>query len=168
MRRARFMALLGVSALAGCSEAATSVNDNDTVHRILELPERLNFALLGAGQPLAREYRDTDISPMFRQNGFDPPSSSDYLDWSRTSWRGYRLFVSGLVDQPRSYDLATLRGKFERVTQTTRHDCVEGWSVIGKWTGVRLRDLLADCVPKPEGRYVAFHCMDDDGTGTRY
>ena len=28
-------------------------------------------------------------------------------------------------------------------TQITRHDCVEGWSAIGKWTGVPLSTLLA-------------------------
>lgn len=168
MRRARFVTLLGASALAGCSGIATSLNENESFHRMLELPEKLDMAILGAGQPLAREYAQSDISATFRRNGFDPPSSSDYTAWSRDEWRGYRLFVTGLVDAPRSFDLVTLRGKFDRIAQITRHDCVEGWSVIGKWTGVRLRDLLAECTPKAQARYVAFHCMDDDGTGSRY
>ena len=37
-------------------------------------------------------------------------------------------------------------------TQITRHDCVEGWSAIGKWTGVPLELLLdarrACCPPR--------------------
>jgi DMSO/TMAO reductase YedYZ molybdopterin-dependent catalytic subunit len=168
MRRVRFLSLLATTSLAGCAGIATSLNDNPTFHKILETPERLDLALLGSGQPLAREYRESDISPMFRQNGFLPPSDAQYLDWTRDGWRGYRLFVGGLVDAPRSYDLAALRARFDRVSQITRHDCVEGWSVIGKWTGARLRDVLADVAPRPEARYVVFHCMDDDGTGTKY
>ena len=168
MRRTRFLALLGSTALAGCAGAATNLTENEAFHRVLELPERLNLALLGAGQPLAREYAEADVSPMFRQNGFDPPSTSDYEQWSRSGWRGYRLFVSGLVESPKSYDIGTLHSKFARVSQITRHDCVEGWSVIGKWSGVVLRDVLADCAPKPEAKYVVFHCLDQDGAGTSY
>ena len=168
MRRRRFVTLLGTSVLAGCSGIATSLNNNESFHRVLELPERLNLAILGAGQPLAREYLPSDVSPVFRSNGFDPPSSAEYLAWSRRGWQGYRLFVSGLVDSPASFDLPALRTRFARVAQITRHDCVEGWSVIGKWTGVRLRDVLAQCGPKPEASYVVFHCMDDDGSGTQY
>ena len=168
MQRARFLSILGAGALAGCAGAATSLTENESFHRVLELPERLNLAILGAGQPLAREYPDSAISPRFRQNGFDPPSTSEYARWSENGWRGYRLFVTGMVESPRSYDLATLRGKFARVSQTTRHDCVEGWSVIGKWTGALLRDVLADCSPKPEAKYVVFRCMDQDGSGEQY
>lgn len=168
IRRARFLTLLAASTLAGCAGAATKLTENETFHRVLELPERLDLAILGAGQPLAREYADGDVSSVFRSNGFDPPATSEYQTWSRSEWRGYRLFVSGLVESPGSYDLGALRSKFERVTQTTRHDCVEGWSVIGKWTGVRLRDVLAACRPTPQARYVVFHCMDADASGTPY
>ncbi len=168
IRRARFLALLGTSTLAGCAGIATNLTENETFHRVLELPERLNLALLGSGQPLAREYKESDISPTFRQNGFDPPSTDQYLRWSRDGWRGYRLFVTGLVETPRSYDLGALRARFPRVAQITRHDCVEGWSVIGKWTGTVLRDVLADCSPKPEAKYVVFHCMDQDASGSPY
>ena len=168
IRRARFLALLGTSTLAGCAGIATNLNDNPSFHTMLELPERLDLALLGAGQPMAREYAESALSPTFRQNGFDPPSSDDYVRWSRTSWHGYRLFVTGLVDTPKSYDLDTLRARFPRIAQITRHDCVEGWSVIGKWTGALLRDVLADSSPKPEAKYVVFHCLDDDGSGSKY
>ena len=76
MRRAGFLALVGTSALAGasalagCAGIATSLTENERFHRVLELPERLDLALLGAGQPMAHEYPESAISPMFRQNGF--------------------------------------------------------------------------------------------------
>jgi DMSO/TMAO reductase YedYZ molybdopterin-dependent catalytic subunit len=55
--------------------------------------------------------------------------------------------------------LAQLRALPAR-TQITRHDCVEGWSVIGKWTGVQLARVLALAHPLPLARYVVFHCAD--------
>ena len=35
-------------------------------------------------------------------------------------------------------------------TQITRHDCVEGWSCIGKWKGVPLAHVLDRAGLKPE------------------
>ena len=56
-------------------------------------------------------------------------------------------------------------------TQITRHDCVEGWSAIGKWKGVKLSALLETVRPKPEARFVMFYCadpMEQDGTSPYY
>jgi DMSO/TMAO reductase YedYZ molybdopterin-dependent catalytic subunit len=51
-------------------------------------------------------------------------------------------------------------------TQITRHDCVEGWSAIGQWTGVQLARVLALAGPLPQARHVVFRCADDlGGTG---
>ncbi|HKW45765.1 MAG TPA: molybdopterin-dependent oxidoreductase [Candidatus Eremiobacteraceae bacterium] len=168
MQRRQFLVLSGAAALGGCSGIADKLNSNDAFHNALQAPEKLNLAILGAGQPLAREYRQSDVSAVFRSNGFMPPSTAAYERWMRDGWYGYRLFVNGLVETPRSYDLAQLRAKFARVSQITRHDCVEGWSVIGKWTGARLSDVLADARPKAAAGYVVFHCLDDDGTGALY
>jgi DMSO/TMAO reductase YedYZ molybdopterin-dependent catalytic subunit len=166
--RRPFIGLIAATTLSGCSRIATSLNDNPTIHGLLLAPERLNLAILGAGQPLAYEYRESDISPQFRHNGFDPPSSAQYQRWTSDGWRGFSLRVDGLVERPQSFDMPTLRTKFIRRSQITRHDCVEGWSVIGKWSGVVLADLLAQVVVKPLGQYVVFHCMDDDGAGNKY
>ena len=51
-------------------------------------------------------------------------------------------------------------------TQITRHDCVEGWSAIGKWSGVPLRALLDAVGLRHDARYVVFRCMDNDGRAT--
>jgi len=168
LKRRNFLGIIAVTSLTGCARLATSLNDNQSFHNFLQTPERLNLAILGAGQPLAREYAIDDISPDFRANGFDPPGSDQYARWSKSGWRGYDLRVDGLVDRPQSYDLAALRQKFAMRSQITRHDCVEGWSVIGKWSGVRLSDLLANSGVQPLAQYVVFHCMDTDMMGTYY
>jgi DMSO/TMAO reductase YedYZ molybdopterin-dependent catalytic subunit len=63
--------------------------------------------------------------------------------------------------------MADLRAMPPR-TQITRHDCVEGWSCIGEWTGAPLRPILAKARPKENARFVLFHCADDMGAGQFY
>jgi DMSO/TMAO reductase YedYZ molybdopterin-dependent catalytic subunit len=56
-------------------------------------------------------------------------------------------------------------------SQITRHDCVEGWSAIAQWKGARLSAILAAVEPRPEARYVVFHCadpMEADGSDPYY
>ena len=55
-----------------------------------------------------------------------------------------------------------------RRTQTTRHDCVEGWSAIGQWTGVPLKLLLDQAGLRQEARFLVFHCADRYGQGLYY
>jgi DMSO/TMAO reductase YedYZ molybdopterin-dependent catalytic subunit len=78
--------------------------------------------------------------------------------------------VDGKVDKPAMFTMTELRALPER-TQITRHDCVEGWSAIGKWKGVKLSAILDAVKPQPSARYVVFHCadpMEDDGTKPYY
>lgn len=70
--------------------------------------------------------------------------------------------------EPAGFTLEELRAMPSR-TQITRHDCVEGWSAIGKWTGVPLSHVLALVRPRPEARYVVFYCADPmNAAGERY
>jgi DMSO/TMAO reductase YedYZ molybdopterin-dependent catalytic subunit len=79
----------------------------------------------------------------------------------------YRLVVEGLVHHPLSFSLDDLR-KLPSRTQITRHDCVEGWSCIGQWTGVQLGLLLKAAGLAPGAAYVVFRCADDMGGGYLY
>jgi DMSO/TMAO reductase YedYZ molybdopterin-dependent catalytic subunit len=79
----------------------------------------------------------------------------------------WRLKIDGLVDRPAALSLDELRRLPSR-TQITRHDCVEGWSAIGKWKGTQLGPLLQSVGLKPEARYLVFHCADTLGSSERY
>jgi len=50
-------------------------------------------------------------------------------------------------------------------SQITRHDCVEGWSCIAKWTGTRLGTILDQAKPKSTARFLVYHCFDSMGGG---
>jgi DMSO/TMAO reductase YedYZ molybdopterin-dependent catalytic subunit len=49
-------------------------------------------------------------------------------------------------------------------SQITRHICIEGWSAIGKWGGVRFADFLARSGADTTAKYVAFQCADNYST----
>jgi DMSO/TMAO reductase YedYZ molybdopterin-dependent catalytic subunit len=149
--------------LTGCDWLGDSPSFRDLV---LGRGEWLSYhahRLIGS-QALAREYDPSAMSPVFRTNGNTQPRSDDWQRHAAEGFADWRLRVDGLVEAPVELSLAELRAMPSR-SQITRHDCVEGWSAIGKWTGVPLRQLLDQARLKPEARYIVFHCADDFSLG---
>jgi DMSO/TMAO reductase YedYZ molybdopterin-dependent catalytic subunit len=166
--RRRFLRRVGAGAgallLAGCD----SLSRSDWFPRVLGQAESWNEALaklVGGRRALAQEFAEADRSPEFRSNGTFEPDSDAYRALALRRFAEYRLQVDGLVEAPRAFALAELRTLPSR-TQITRHDCVEGWSAIAKWQGVRLSAVLEAVRLRPDARYLVFHCADpmsDDG-----
>jgi len=160
--RRRFLAratgAVGALALAGCNK----LSETEWFPQVLGSSERLSQAvarLVTSRQSMAQEFTEADLSPQFRSNGTATPDSVAYRLLAAGRFADYRLEVNGLVDKPMKLTLAELRALPER-TQITRHDCVEGWSAIGKWRGAKLAALLDAAQPKPDARFVVFHCAD--------
>jgi DMSO/TMAO reductase YedYZ molybdopterin-dependent catalytic subunit len=161
----------GSLALSGCGRITQSEGVNSALERAQAWNRSVQRWLLGR-QALAAEFGEHEISREFRANGTTDPGTEEYGRLARGGFADYRLVVDGLVEQPLSLSLKELRGMPAR-TQITRHDCVEGWSCIAKWSGVRLTALLERAHLKPSARYIAFHCADNlsmelDGTGQYY
>ena len=166
MKRRLFIASsLASLGLAGCGPVKESLT-NGPFRNVLLSTEHLNNAVIGT-HGLAREYKDSDIDRDFRVNGLDTPSDATYASLAGAGFRDYRLVVDGLVERPQKLSLAELRAAGEK-TQITRHDCVEGWSAIGKWRGVPLATVVAMARPKANARYVVFRCFDVDQSGQHY
>lgn len=144
--------------LAGCN----LFSDNATVRKVLESAEGLTMyaqRLLLSRHSLAQEFTEADISPYFKANGSTNPGDPAYVNSVQSGFKDWRLEVSGLVTSPLSLSLEELRAMPSR-TQITRHDCVEGWSCIGKWTGVPLSAVLQRAGLKQDARYIVFYCAD--------
>jgi DMSO/TMAO reductase YedYZ molybdopterin-dependent catalytic subunit len=173
--RRRWIAAAGAG-LAGLWVAACDkLNADPKVAGTLRRAEGLTKQaqrLVTDRKALAREFKVSDISRDFRANGTISPQDDDYVALRDAGFADYRLVIDGLVARPMEFSLAQLRALPSR-SQITRHDCVEGWSSIGKWTGARLGPLLDQAGLQPEARYVVFHCFDTleqtlDGTGKYY
>ncbi|MGH8146030.1 MAG: molybdopterin-dependent oxidoreductase [Rhodanobacteraceae bacterium] len=156
------LALTSAVALGGCDK----LSETEWAPKVLGSATALSHAAQGAlaGNAMAREFTEADISPWFRPNRSTDPRSVAYRALAADGFRAYRLGVGGLVAYPLSLSLAQLQTLPNR-TQITRHDCVEGWSVIGKWTGVQLSRVLDLAQPTKAARFVVFRCYDvmDDG-----
>ena len=144
--------------LAGCD----AVGNSPTGRRILRAGEDAHFALqrgVTDRTALAREFRPDQMSPVFRSNGTRNPNTPDYTAHAARGFADWRVRVDGLVARPLSLTIADIRAMPAR-SQITRHDCVEGWSAIGRWTGPRLKPILQFAGLLPAARYIVFHCAD--------
>ncbi len=156
--------LLGVGAggllVSGCGKLAQSHTANDVIAQA----ERATYGwqrLIGR-HALAQEFAAADVSPVFKANGTKDPQDDAYRHHADTGFADWRLRIDGLVARPLSLSLADLHHLPAR-TQITRHDCVEGWSAIGQWTGPQLGPLLKAAGLLPTARYIVFHCADTYG-----
>jgi len=166
MKRRLFVASSAAIALAGCSRITNALNENPAIHNALGLAEPFDRALIGT-RGRAKTYRDADVDRDFRVNGFDTPSDARYQGLVRANFASYKLIVDGAVEKRLAFTLAELRA-LPPYTEVTRHDCVEGWSAIGKWSGVQLATVLALARPTQKARYVVFRCLDRSPEGDPY
>jgi sulfoxide reductase catalytic subunit YedY len=113
---------------------------NLTVGRLMDL-------LFDRRAPRAT-YAKQDISPSFWPNGLV-------------------LKVSGLVDNPTELSLEQIR-TMTCQSHITLHNCIQGWSAIGEWTGLPFTALIELVKPKPEARWVMFYSYGDGGEGGPY
>lgn len=168
--RRNFLTRLTVGAsaavLAGCDKISQSRGGSDFLKKGSDLAYKVQRLFAGS-EALAPEFSKADIAPVFRPNGTLYPASAEYKAHVAGNFRDWRIRVGGLVEHPFELSVADLRAMPSR-TQITRHDCVEGWSCIGEWTGAPLRLILAKARPKENARFVLFHCADDMGSGQLY
>jgi len=156
--RRLFVAGAAGLALTGCDRIGASPRGQEA----FDLANAMSYAAqraLMSDHALAPEFPASDISPDFRANGSIDPKEADYKALAQANFATWSMPIAGLVDRPRAFTLAQLHALPAR-TQITRHDCVEGWSAIGQWSGPTLASVLDLVGPKPEARYVVFYCYD--------
>ena len=158
----------GAMALSACDRLANSAHVKKTIYSAEGLTRRVQRLILTPGQ-LAPEFGPQDISPVFRPNGSTSIDDPAYKAMLANAFKDWRLVVDGLVDNPLSLSIDDLRARPGR-TQITRHDCVEGWSCIGQWTGALLGPILTEARLKPAAKFIVFYCADliDPAAGAHY
>lgn len=165
MKRRAMLAGAAAFLAAGCAKIASSAPGERLFAVAQKWHERAQKAL--RGDALAPEFPRSSISPDFRGNGsinVDTPAYSAHVSNGFANWQ---LAVGGLVEHPMLLSLENIRRLPQR-TQVTRHDCVEGWSAIGEWTGPQLGLLLEAAQLKPGARFILFRCADTIGGDPYY
>jgi DMSO/TMAO reductase YedYZ molybdopterin-dependent catalytic subunit len=146
------LSLGALTLLTGCD-----ISDQDGVQRVLRAMSRWNDkaqAFLFQRQALAPTYAASDVVHDFRYNAFYPAADAPQL-----SAGDYQLKLSGLIADKRPWTVEQIQA-MPQESQITRHVCVEGWSMIGKWSGPRLGDFLHRVGADLTAKYVGFQCAD--------
>lgn len=149
----RGLSVGALALLSGCD-----LTDDESVQRVLQGMSRWNDRaqawLFDAGR-LAPEFPESRITKPFPFNAYY--SEDEVVDVDGGS---YRLELAGLVRDKKPWGLPELYA-LPQTSQVTRHICVEGWSAIGKWSGVRLSEFLRRVGADLGAKYVGFKCADD-------
>lgn len=148
----RALSLGAISMLTGCT-----LTNEDSIEDALMVMSRFNDgvqSLLFDPSKMAPTYSEDMLTKPFPFNAFYTE------DEIRPSPDNFKLKVSGLVQDKKDWTLTELRA-FPQSSQITRHICVEGWSAIGKWGGVRFSDFLKRIGADSTAKFVGFRCHDD-------
>jgi DMSO/TMAO reductase YedYZ molybdopterin-dependent catalytic subunit len=147
------LSLGALAMLTGCD-----ITDQDQVQRVLlgmsEWNDRAQ-AWLFDPKKLAPEYPESRIDDPFPFNAYYGEEEVKAIDET-----DYKLEVGGMIRERKPWRLPELYA-LPQVSQVTRLICVEGWSAIGKWSGVRLSDFLQRVGADLTAKYVGFKCADE-------
>jgi DMSO/TMAO reductase YedYZ molybdopterin-dependent catalytic subunit len=162
-RIARRSMIAGIAALgAGACSKIDDFAASETGEGLFDLAQDWHLGAhrtLAGRQGLAPEYAPEERSPTFRGNGSLTVDTDAYRDQLARGFPDWRVEVGGLVDNPMALSIDQLKNLPQR-TQITRHDCVEGWSAIGEWTGPTLADVLDAAKVRPDANFIVFRCAD--------
>lgn len=140
--------------------------------RYARLVQRIGAFMVGWLMALAEgwdprsQLTKKDISPYFWPNG-TMPHSAEFDELVAEKFASYRLRVTGHVQLPQEFSLDDLRAMTKQ-EQITTHFCIQGWSGVAEWGGVRMRDILDRVRPTPEARYAVFYSLADGADGGSY
>ncbi|MDR7299890.1 molybdopterin-dependent oxidoreductase [Haloactinomyces albus] len=156
--------LVIIAAIVVVHVAATvvSLKSPRTVQRVLGALVMGVRKLLLTPLVSKQDYSTARISPEHRVNG-KPPDSDEYKIMAVHNFVDWKLEVGGLVESPMTFTLADLRARPEKQTQRVLHNCIQGWTSIGEWSGMPMRDLVDLVKPLPQARYLCLLTMQDAG-----
>jgi len=148
----RSLSLGALTMLTGCD-----ISDTDTVQRVLhamsDWNDRVQAALFSRSR-LAPTFGENEWQKKFRYNAFFPKDTAPKIDAE-----DYKLELAGLIGDKKPWRYRELVA-MPQESQITRHVCVEGWSMIGKWTGTPLRTFLERVDADTKAKFVGFVSAD--------
>src|SRR5579864_9478408 len=146
--------LLKVAPLLGLGVFAVPKLQQALLTKGLRFSDWASARLFRPGHP-APTFADADLTP------FDQFPINDYdVDDPGVIFENWTLTVSGALQKPGEYRLEQVRA-LPKFRQNTRHVCVEGWDVIGRFGGARLSDFLNMIGADTSARFITVKCADD-------
>lgn len=149
-RRKLILGIAASTVLAGCDSRAAKMFLSG-MERWNEHAQRLLFSTT----TLAPELPAADLTP---DADFPSYFVSDTMPFAPPDWA---LKVGGLVARPSVFTLDALK-KMPNTNMRIRHHCVEGWSAVAAWNGVRVSEIARMVGASPDAHFVEFRSFDAD------
>jgi DMSO/TMAO reductase YedYZ molybdopterin-dependent catalytic subunit len=146
------LSLGALTLLTGCDVTDTSAVQS-VLNGISQWNDRTQAELFKLDR-LMPTYPESQAVKDFRYNAYFGQGQIPKIDGA-----SYKLDLSGLIDSRKPWTLPELYA-LPQQSQVTRHVCVEGWSMIGKWSGVPFRTFLERIGADLTAKYVGFECAD--------
>lgn len=157
MNRRKFLRISGLSLSAGV--LGCNSQGPESAQRVLKLAQESNETVERA---IFRHTSMDRVRAGARDAGNAFPAyhiSKQLPVWDEAVRGVWRLDVSGAVRKPLRLSLAQLQ-QLPRTTQRVNHYCVEGWTAVAEWTGVRLSDVAKAAQITDDADYVDFQSFD--------
>ncbi len=152
-----FLLYLAIIIVTNIVATGYSLRRPRTVQRALGAVVEPARKSLMHGLASRQSWAEEKITPFFRING-RPPETEEYRSLARDNFASWRLRVRGLVGQPLDMSLPDIKS-MKKSVQITEHTCIQGWTAIAEWTGIRMSDLIEICKPARTVKYVVFRSL---------
>ena len=164
LNRRRFLkTLVGASIgssllpLTGCQQSASQ----KALAKTLNLPKirgfKTNSDFAKVDRPITEELLAGRYNNFYEFGG----NKAIWLKAQNLPTEDWKVEVGGLVNNPQTYDLDTLKKKFPLEERVYRFRCVEAWSMVLPWLGFPMKTLIKDVDPTSKARFVSFTSFYD-------
>ncbi|MEM9542137.1 MAG: protein-methionine-sulfoxide reductase catalytic subunit MsrP [Cyanobacteria bacterium P01_E01_bin.42] len=163
--RRRFLKSLigaGVGAAAttllGCQKSQAQISDLEATYQLPRIrPLPTNPAFARVDRPITNQELASSYNNFYEFGG----TKSIWRSAQALPTENWKVEVTGLVKNPKTYDLDSLKKDFSIEERIYRFRCVEAWSMALPWVGFPMKDLMAAVEPTSEAKFVRFTSFYD-------
>ena len=143
--------------LTGCQKSAsqTALQESLNLPKIESVKQNLAFA--SPGGPITDEKLAGSYNNFYEFGG----TKNIWLKAQKLPLENWKVEVTGLVKNPRTYDLDDFKRLFPLEERIYRFRCVEAWSMVLPWIGFPMKLLMEAVEPNSQAKFVRFTSFYD-------
>ncbi|MGK7878172.1 MAG: protein-methionine-sulfoxide reductase catalytic subunit MsrP [Xenococcaceae cyanobacterium] len=143
--------------IMGCQKSSSQT----ALEASLNLPKLKSVITNPAFAAVDRPITDEDLAGQYN-NFYEFGGTKDiWLKAQNLPAEDWKVEVTGLVKNPRTYDIDDLKKKFPLEARIYRFRCVEAWSMVLPWIGFPMKALIEAVEPTSEAKFVQFTSFYD-------
>ena len=143
--------------LAGCQKSASET----ALDSSLDLPKIKSFTPNPNFSSVDRPITDRTLAGSYNNFYEFGGGKNIWLKAQKLPAENWKVEVTGLVKNPRTYDIDDLKREFALEERIYRFRCVEAWSMVVPWIGFPMKALIEKVEPTSSAKYVRFTSFYD-------